>query len=115
MTNLEGENIRRQYLSKILQPKLAPRTKDLSTLSEFLLGNNLNDRIGTIETSQKMLQTYSYSPYYKNSKTCKDFQKTLEIKTRGTTAAAKPEVTTTTKNNDKGINDHNATREIELH
>ena len=30
-------------------------------------------------------------------KAYKDFQKALEIKTRGTTAAAKPELTTTTK------------------
>ena len=57
MTNLEGDNIRRQYLSEILPPKLVPLTKDAPTPSEFLLGNNLNDRIGTIETSQKILQT----------------------------------------------------------
>ena len=50
----------------------------------------------------------------KIQKTCKDFQKILEIKTRGTAAAAKPEVTTTTKNNDRGISDHNTTRESEL-
>ena len=56
-----------------------------------------------------MLQTNSNSPYYK------DFQKTLEIKTRGTAAAAKPEVTTTTKNSSRGIDDHNTTRETELH
>ena len=68
MANLEGDNIRRQYLSKILPPKLSPLTKDVPTPSEFLLGNNLNDRIGIIETSQKMLQTYSNSPYYKNFK-----------------------------------------------
>ena len=50
----------------------------------------------------------------KIQKICKDFQKALEIKTRGTTAAAKPEVTTTTKNNDRGINDRNTTRETAL-
>ena len=115
MANLEGDNIRRQYLSKILPPKLSPLTKDVSTPSEFLLGNNLNDRIGIIETSQKMLQTYSNSPYYKNSKNFQDFQKTLEIKTRGTAAAAKPEDTTTTKNSGRGIKDHNTTRETKLH
>ena len=54
-----GDNIRKQYLSKILSQKLVPLTKDVPTPSEFLLGNILNDRIGTIETSQKMLQTYS--------------------------------------------------------
>ena len=68
MENLAGDNIRRQYLSKILPLKLVPLTKDVPTPAEFLLGNNLNDCIGTIETSQKMLQTYSSSPYYKNSK-----------------------------------------------
>ena len=55
IANLEGDNIRRQYLSKILPPKLVPLTKQVPTLSEFLLGNNLNYRIDTIETSQKML------------------------------------------------------------
>ena len=68
MANLADDNIRRQYLSKILPPKLVPLIKDDPTTSEFLLGNNLNYRIYTIETSQKMLQTYSNSPYYKNSK-----------------------------------------------
>ena len=66
MANLEGDNIRRQYFSKSLLPKLVPLTKDDPTPSEFLFGINLNDRIGTIETSQKMLQTYSNSRYYKN-------------------------------------------------
>ena len=61
MENLAGDNIRRQYLSKILPLKLVPLTKDIPTQAEFLLGNNLNDCIGTIETSQKMLQTYSSS------------------------------------------------------
>ena len=75
MANLEGDNIRRQYLSKILPPKLSPLTKDVPTPSEFLLGNNLNDRIGIIQTSQKMLQTYSNCPYYKNSKNLPRFPK----------------------------------------
>ena len=42
MTNLEGDNIRRQYLSKILPPKLVLLTKYVSTPSEFLLSNNLD-------------------------------------------------------------------------
>ena len=111
MANLEGDNIRRQYLFETLPPKVALVTKDVPTPSEFLLGNNLNDRIGTIETSQKMLQTYSNSHYCKNSK---KLQKTLKIKIRGTTAAAKPEFRTTTKNNDRVINHRNTTRESEL-
>ena len=68
MANLEEGNVRRQYLLKSLPPRLAPFTKNVPTPSEFLLGNNLNDRIGIIETRQKMLQTYSSSPYYKNLK-----------------------------------------------
>ena len=36
MANLEGDNIRRQYLSKILPPKLFPFTKDVPTPSDFL-------------------------------------------------------------------------------
>ena len=55
MGNLEGDNIRRQYLSKIVLLKLVPLTKDVPTPSEFLSGNNLNDRIDTIESSQNML------------------------------------------------------------
>ena len=53
MANLEGDNIKRQYLLKVLPPKLALLTKDVPTPSEFLLGKNLNDRIGTIQTNQK--------------------------------------------------------------
>ena len=75
MANLKGSKIRRQYLSKVLPQKLSTLTKDVPTPSGFLLGNNLNDRIGTIETSQKMLQTYSNSPYYKNSKNLQRFSK----------------------------------------
>ena len=120
MANLKGDKIRRQYLSNVLPPKLSPLTKDVPTPSEFLFGNNLNDRIGTIETSQKMLQTYSNSPYYRNSKNLQRFSKkswkSKQFKTRGTAAAAaKPEVTTTTKNNGRGISNHNTTREAELH
>ena len=36
MTNLEEDNIIKQYLSKILPPKLAPLTKYVPTPSEFL-------------------------------------------------------------------------------
>ena len=48
MANLERDDIRRQYLSKNFIPKLVPLTKDVLRPSEFLLGNNLNDSIGTI-------------------------------------------------------------------
>ena len=63
MANLKENNIRRQYLSKIFPTKLVSFTKDALILSEFLLGNNLNYRTGTIETSQKMLHTYTNSTY----------------------------------------------------
>ena len=62
MANLEEDNIRKQYLSNNLPPKIVPLTKDVPTPSELLLG----DRISSIETSQKMLQTYFNSLYYKN-------------------------------------------------
>ena len=107
MANLKGNSIRRQYLCNILPLKLVSLTKNFPAPSNFLLGININDRIGTIETSQKI---FSSSPYYKNSKNFKEFQEALEIKTRGTTAEAKPEVTTTTKSNSRGINNHSTTR-----
>ena len=84
IANLEGDSIRRQYLSKILPPKLVPLTRDVPTPSEFLLGNNLNDRIGTpTDASQKMLQTYSNSPYYKNSKNLQRFPKSSGNQNKG--------------------------------
>ena len=96
MANLEGGNFRRQYLPKTLPRKLVPLTKDVPT-SGFLLGNNLNDRIGTTETSPKCYRPIPILLTIKIQKTCKDFQKILETKTRGITAAAKPKVITTTK------------------
>ena len=82
MENLAGDNIRRQYLSKILPLKLVPLTKDFPTPAEFLLGNNLNDCIGTIETSQRC---YRPIPVHLTIK----IQKTCNLQ-RDTTAAAKP-------------------------
>ena len=41
-------------------------------------------------------------------------KKTLGIKIKAATATTKPEFTTTTKNNDRGINDQYATRETDL-
>ena len=52
----------------MLPTKLVPLNKDVPTPSEFLLGNNLNDKISTIETSQKMSQSHSNSPHYKKFK-----------------------------------------------
>ena len=59
----------------MLPTKLVPLNKDVPTPSEFLLGNNLNDKISTIETSQKMSQSHSNSPHYKNLKNLQRFQK----------------------------------------
>ena len=42
---------------------LTNKIKEKSPTKELLLGNDLNDRIGTIETIQKILQTCSNSPY----------------------------------------------------
>ena len=83
MATPEGDNIRRKYLSRILPPKLIPLTKDVPTPSEFLSGNNLNDRIGTTETSQKILESYSSSPYYENSKKLQRFPKNPENQNKG--------------------------------
>ena len=59
MTNLKGDNIRRQYLSKILPPKLVLLTKYVSTPSEFLLSNNLDryhwDKINAADLFQFLL------------------------------------------------------------
>ena len=101
MANLEGDNIRRQYLSKVLPPKLTPLTKDVPTPSEFLLGNNLNDRIGIIETSQKMLQTYSNSPYYKNSKNLPRFPKNPGNQNKGYSSSSQT----------RGYNNHQKQRQ----
>ena len=115
MANLEEDNIRRQYLSKILQPKLVPLRKDVPTSSEFLSGNNLNDSKAPLRQVKKCCRPISILlTIIKIQETCKDFQKALEIKIRGKTTATKPEVTTTTKNNDRAINDCNTTRETEL-
>ena len=92
MANLEGDNIRRQYLFETLPPKVALVTKDVPTPSEFLLGNNLNDRIGTIETSQKMLQTYSNCPYCKNSKNLQRFPKNPENQNKGNNSSSQNRV-----------------------
>ena len=110
MENMEWNKIRRQSLFKVLPPKLLPVTKNFPTPSEFLLRNNLSDRIDNIEMSQKVLQPIPILVTTKIQKTSKDFQKILEIKTRGTTVTAKQYVATTTKNNDSGMNDCNITR-----
>ena len=101
MANLEGGNIRRQYSSKILPPKMASLTKDVPTPSEFLLGNSLNDTIGAIETSQKMLQTYSNSPYYKNSKNLPRFPKNPGNQNKGYSSSSQT----------RGYNNHQKQRQ----
>ena len=65
---MEGDNIRRQYLSQILLPKLFSLTNDIPTPSEVLLGNNLNDKISTIETSQNISQFFLLQIFKKVAK-----------------------------------------------
>ena len=65
---MEGDNIRRQYLSQILLPKLFSLTNDVPTPSEVLLGNNLNDKISTIETSQNVSQFFLLQIFKKVAK-----------------------------------------------
>ena len=42
-----------QYLSKLLPPKILPLTKDVLTPSKYLLGNNLNDRLNSMNQFPK--------------------------------------------------------------
>ena len=69
MTTSEG-NTHSEFTTKIL-----PVHKDTPTSSKFMLGNNFHDTIGVIEASQKKLQNYSNSPYYKNSENLQRFPK----------------------------------------
>ena len=48
MGNMEEDNIGMQYLSKLWPPKILPLTKDVLTPSKYLLGNNLNDRLNSM-------------------------------------------------------------------
>ena len=65
---MEGDNIRRQYISQILLPKLFSLTNDVPTPSEVLLANNLNDKISTIETSQNVSQFFLLQIFKKVAK-----------------------------------------------
>ena len=60
---MEKNNIRGQY---IFPPKFLFLTKDMSTPSEYLLCDDLNEKLDSLKTSQQMLQ--HYSPYNKNFK-----------------------------------------------
>ena len=59
MANLEGDNIRRQYLSKILPPKMVP-LKDVPTPSELLLGNK-NDRKAPLRQVKTHSDVFQFS------------------------------------------------------
>ena len=87
-------------------------TKDVPIISEFLLSNNVNDRIGTIETSQKMLSILN--SILLSIKIKKKKKKTPGNQNKGYNSSSQTEVTTTTKNNERGTNDRNTTRETEL-
>ena len=56
------------------------------------------------DKSKIVADLFQFPLLQKFKKALKDFQKALEIKTRGTRRTAKPEVTTSVKNNDLGIN-----------
>ena len=76
MTNMEVGNNRRKNLSKILLAKPLPLTNDVSTPSEFLLGNHLNDKIGIFETSQKNVAgLFQFSLLHKFKKPATIFEK----------------------------------------
>ena len=75
---MEGDNIRRQHLSQILLPKLFCLTNDVPTPSEVLLGNNLNDKISTIETSQNVSQFFLLQIFKKVAKIFKKPSKSKE-------------------------------------
>ena len=61
-----------------------------------------------------MLHTIPILLAIKIQKPCKDFQESLDIKTRGTAGKTKLEVTTINKNNGRGINNRNTIRETEF-
>ena len=61
-----------------------------------------------------MLHTIPILLAIKIQKPCKDFQESLDIKTRGTAGTTKLEVTTINKNNGRGINNRNTIRETEF-
>ena len=92
-------------------------TKDVPITSEFLLSNNVNDRIGTIETSQKMLSILNsilLSIKIKKKKKKTPGNQNKGYNSSSQTEVTTTEVTTTTKNNERGTNDRNTTRETEL-
>ena len=61
-----------------------------------------------------MLHTIPILLAIKIQKPCKDFQESLDVKTRGTAGTTKLEVTTINKNNGRGINNRNTIRETEF-
>ena len=65
---MEEGNIKGHYLSNIIRLKLLILTKDVPVPSEFLLGNNSNDRIGAIEKVRKFCRySKSLQRFPKNS------------------------------------------------
>ena len=80
-----------------LTKDLYPLAKDVSIPSEWLFGDDINTRINNIKAQQKAFKedkthfkperTLIGKPIFLNKiqKTGRDFQKSLEIDTRGTT------------------------------
>ena len=79
-----------------LPKDLHPLAKDVPIPSERLFGDDINKRISSIKAQQKAFKvdktyfkperTFDRQAYFpkQNSKTGKDFQKSLEVNTRGT-------------------------------
>ena len=80
---MEGDNVRRRYLANILPPNLQPLTKDVIFPSEYLLGDNLNERLENIKTNNQMLNKDSSHFPYKNSKNSHRFPKNPGNQSKG--------------------------------
>ena len=94
--NQEADSIRRTNIAISLPKDLYPLAKDVPIPSEWLFGDDINTSINNIKAQQKAVKvdktyfkperTFDRQAYFprQNSKTGKDFQKSLEINTRGT-------------------------------
>ena len=94
--NQEADSIRRTNIAISLRKDLYPLAKDVPIPSEWFFGDDINTRINNIKAQQKAVKvdktyfkperTFDWQAYFpkQNSKTEKDFQKSLEVNTRGT-------------------------------
>ena len=94
--NQEADSIRRTNIAISLRKDLYPLANDVPIPSEWFFGDDINTRINNIKAQQKAVKvdktyfkperTFDWQAYFpkQNSKTEKDFQKSLEVNTRGT-------------------------------